>query len=209
MRRGWRSSIRSISIILPTSVPCVLAGEDPELVQELLLLEIKAVHVGGDLLHGHDRLVDGVLQGAQVAHVLAHDDPWALAHPELPAVTRARLIDAHGLDRKSVVTMQDAGLIPLLDAAVAYLPSPFSASRRSVSALELPAATEVTLECSPDPSAPLRALAAVLPLSRWVAVCRARPMDRDGWHEQCGGSAESHCWFFSDRSPAALGEPAV
>ena len=39
--------------------------------------------------------------------------------PELPAVTRARLIDAHGLDRKSVVTMQDAGLIPLLDAAVA------------------------------------------------------------------------------------------
>ena len=38
--------------------------------------------------------------------------------PELPAATRARLIDAHGLERKSVVTMQDAGLIPLLDAAV-------------------------------------------------------------------------------------------
>ncbi|WP_108667771.1 Asp-tRNA(Asn)/Glu-tRNA(Gln) amidotransferase subunit GatB [Euzebya rosea] len=38
--------------------------------------------------------------------------------PELPAATRARLIAAHGLERKSVVTMQDAGLIPLLDAAV-------------------------------------------------------------------------------------------
>ena len=54
---------------------------------------------------------------------VAPDPAWVeelrAALPELPATTRQRLVDAHGLDSRTAATVLDAGLVGLLDEATA------------------------------------------------------------------------------------------
>lgn len=121
---------------------------DEDLMEELLMADLDTAAIDDDLLRAGLRRIT-VANGVAANHG---------SRGSADSVGAVVLLGA---------SLRNVGVQPLLDAVVDYLPSPFDEGRQRVAALELLATraglseqpNPVELECGPDPTAPLRALA--------------------------------------------------